>query len=229
VYLGPFPTSARARLAKEALEEAFAIRRCTRAMSAKTRFAPCALADMGRCLAPCDGRTDPGAYRDLVEALRAALTDPSGLLHALEERMQALAAQDRFEEAALARDRLRAVAEALWRRRVETWLTAGALRVRAPTGSLLALRHGALTTTLDAAPPPPLAPPCPRERADELAAVRSWICRHIPRVEACDFAPAEPVAGGRELARVLRAIRDAERTDREGSAHGRASRRSPPG
>jgi DNA polymerase-3 subunit epsilon len=228
-YLGPFPTSARARLAKEALEEAFAIRRCTRAMGTATRFAPCALADMGRCLAPCDGRTEPEAYHGLVGALTAALADPAALLRTLEDRMRALAAQDRFEEAALARDRLRAIAEALWRRRVETWLTAGALRVRAPTGSLLALRRGALTTALDAAPPPGLDPPCPRERADELAAVRSWICRHTPRVEACDVAPSEPVAGGRELARVLRAIRDAERTDRDGAARARPGRRGSPG
>ncbi len=63
VYLGPFPNQARARLAKEAIEEVFPIRRCTRTMGIRTRFAPCALADMGRCLAPCDGRTDPPSVR----------------------------------------------------------------------------------------------------------------------------------------------------------------------
>src|SRR3990170_9042345 len=47
------------RLKKEALEDAFPIRRCTRVMRPGTRFAPCALADMGRCPAPCDGRIDP--------------------------------------------------------------------------------------------------------------------------------------------------------------------------
>ncbi|MGZ4150021.1 MAG: DEDD exonuclease domain-containing protein [Actinomycetota bacterium] len=216
-YLGPFPNSARARLAKEAFEEAFPIRRCTRAMGAKTRFAPCALADMGRCVAPCDGRTTDAAYRDVVGALLAAFTDPSALLRTLEERMKALAAKDRFEEAALARDRLRAVAEALWRHRVEAWLTAGTLHVRAPTGSLLTLRRGALTTALDASTPPALAPPCPRERADELAAVRSWVCRHTPRVEGCDVAPSEPIAGGGDLARILRSIREAERAERDRS------------
>ena len=58
-YLGPFANSARAKLAKEALEETVPIRRCTTSMGASTRFAPCALADMGRCLAPCDGRKCP--------------------------------------------------------------------------------------------------------------------------------------------------------------------------
>src|SRR5262249_8540401 len=56
VFLGPFPSSSQAHLCKEALEEAFAVRRCTKAMGKTTRFAPCALADMGRCAAPCDGR-----------------------------------------------------------------------------------------------------------------------------------------------------------------------------
>src|SRR5205823_7202690 len=42
VYLGPFGSSLRARLAKEALEEVVPVRRCTAAMRASTRFAPCA-------------------------------------------------------------------------------------------------------------------------------------------------------------------------------------------
>ncbi|MFM7718019.1 MAG: DEDD exonuclease domain-containing protein [Actinomycetota bacterium] len=79
-FLGPFTSASRAHLAKEALEEAFPVRRCTRAMGASTRFAPCALAGIGRCPAPCDGRIDPDGYADLVGALRAAIAAPSGLL-----------------------------------------------------------------------------------------------------------------------------------------------------
>ncbi len=55
-FLGPFPNAATARLAQEALEDAFPIRRCTRRMAAGTRFSACALAGLGRCLAPCQGR-----------------------------------------------------------------------------------------------------------------------------------------------------------------------------
>lgn len=43
-FLGPFPSAQRARLAKDALEDVFPIRRCTKAMRASTRFAPCVLA-----------------------------------------------------------------------------------------------------------------------------------------------------------------------------------------
>ena len=111
-YLGPFGSSSTARLAKEALEEVMPIRRCTTAMRAGTRFAPCALADMGRCVAPCDGRVDPERYGELVRRLVSSLTSPGGLLGALERRMAHLAKQERYEEAGLVRDRLRALVDA---------------------------------------------------------------------------------------------------------------------
>jgi DNA polymerase III subunit epsilon len=208
-YLGPFGSSSAARLAKEALEEVLPIRRCTKAMGARTRFAPCALADMGRCVAPCDGRVDPERYGELVRRLVSSLTSPGGLLGALERRMAHLAGQERFEEAGLVRERLRALADALARGRTDAWLVgAGALVVRdgaAPTPAIR-LVGGALVRG-DVAEP--LAVPCPRERADELAAVRAWIRANHPRVEACGRALAEPVDGGAALARIQARVRAA--------------------
>ena len=99
-FVGPFPSSQRARLAKDALEDVFPIRRCTTAMRATTRFAPCVLAEMGRCDAPCDGGTDPERYGELIRALLSSLSASGGLLEALEERMHNFAAAERFEEAA---------------------------------------------------------------------------------------------------------------------------------
>ena len=134
-YLGPFGSSSTARLAKEALEEVMPIRRCTTAMRARTRFAPCALADMGRCVAPCDGRVDPERYGELVRRLVSSLTSPGGLLGALERRMAHLAEQERYEEAGLVRDRLRALADALARGRTDAWLIgAGLARGAGPRG-----------------------------------------------------------------------------------------------
>ena len=212
VYLGPFPTSIRARLVKEALEDCVPIRRCTKAMRAKTRFAACALADMGRCLAPCDGRTDPERYGELVRSLVSSLsTCPDGLLATLETRMSALARQERFEEAASVRDRLRALADALWRARQDAWLVgAGTLVVHLPGGERMRFDHGALTRAGGAPSADPLGLPCPRERADELAAVRSWLARHPVRVGAADVAPSEPVAGGAAIARIRAQMRDAD-------------------
>ena len=210
-YLGPFGSSARAREAKDAIEDAFRIRRCTTSMGVRTRFAPCALADMGRCLAPCDGRTTSERYGELVGSLVASLTAPADLLAKLEGRMHDLAARERFEEAALARDRLRSLAESLWRLRVDRWLTAGRLTLRGPRGERLELIEGALAGS-DEPPPEPIGSPAPRERADELAAIRSWVGRHPTRVERCEVAPSEPVDGGAALARILAAIRESGRT-----------------
>jgi DNA polymerase III subunit epsilon len=207
-YLGPFGGSARARLAKEALEEVLPIRRCTAAMGARTRFAPCVLADIGRCAAPCDGRVDPERYGELVRTLLSSLQRPGGLLAALETRMSSLAHQERFEEAGLVRDRLRALAEALRRARQDAWLVrAGVMVLATPRDARVRLR-GACLAGDDALGP--IALPCPPERADELSAVRSWIAAQRDlRVEHVDVPPAEHVDGGREIARVLGSTRRA--------------------
>jgi len=209
-FLGPFPSSHLARLAKEALEDVFPIRRCTKAMRASTRFAPCALAEMHRCLAPCDGRVGPERYEELVRSLISSLSTPDGLLGTLEARMRDLAGQERFEEAVLARDRLRALAEALARARIDGWLLGtGELVLRDADGHRLVLRRGGL---IRSAADQPLGAPCPRDRADELAALRAWVVRNEVRVETADESFSEPVAGGVELHRLLRTLRARDRS-----------------
>ena len=208
-FLGPFPSSQAARSAKDALEDVVPIRRCTTRMRASTRFAPCVLAEMGRCAAPCDGRIDPERYGELVRSLRSSLSRPDGLLGALEERMRELAGQERFEEAATARDRLRALAEALVRARTDEWLLAGRIALCDAEGRAMRLDRGTLVR--DAADEP-LGRPCPRERADELGAVRSWLARNPLRLEATDVPLAEPVDGGARLHGLLAKLRARERT-----------------
>jgi len=219
-FLGPFPSSLQANQAKEALEDAFPIRRCTRAMRAGTRFPPCALADMGRCTAPCDGRIDPERYGELVRSLLSSLSSPGGLLAALENRMNELARVERFEEAAMARDRLRALAEGLARARADGWLLgAGQMVLRDAEGNRLRLSGGALIRGDGAEPMPN---PCPRDRADELSAVRAWLARNPVRIDEVERPPAEPVDGGAALHALLTRLRAADRREqaRTGSTDG---------
>jgi hypothetical protein len=127
--------------------------------------------------------------------------------------MDRLARAERFEEAAGARDRLRTLAAALRRARQDDWLVgAGRLEVEAAGGRRLTLVGGALARAGRPADPIPL--PCPRERADELSAVRSWLARNPVRLVACDRPLAEPVDGGARLERILRWSRDPERDGR---------------
>jgi len=130
--------------------------------------------------------------------------------------MCALAEQERFEEAALARDRLRALAEALERARRDRWLLApGELQLRDGSGAPIRMRDGALVRSGDEEPVP--SPP-PRDRADEVAAVRAFVARHPIRLEHADVPPAEPVDGGAEIHRLLARLRARER---DGGPRGR--------
>ncbi|MFL5800049.1 MAG: DEDD exonuclease domain-containing protein [Actinomycetota bacterium] len=208
VYLGPFHGRGAARAAKDALEDVVPIRRCTRSMGRTTRFSPCALAGMGRCVAPCIGRVTSERYEELVRGLIRSLSSPGGLLEALEARMTRLAAQERFEGAARARDRLHALAEAIARGRQDRWLIgSGRLRLRSGGGADVLLAGGSL-----AAEPwedGVRTFPCPPDRADELAAVRGQLARHPPAIVHADRPLAEPVDGGRALAGLLARLRSA--------------------
>jgi DNA polymerase III subunit epsilon len=194
-YLGPFRSAQSARLAKEALEAIVPIRRCTRSMGRTTRFAPCALADLGRCVAPCDGRVTPERYEGLVRSLQHALSSPGGLLAALEERMGRLSKQERFEEAVEVRDRLAALVPALLRARQERWLVdAGGLEVEVD-GRRLRFRRGALVRRGDEKG---FSLPTPLDAVDEVRVAVSSL--RTVRVLQADRAPAEPLDGGAELA-----------------------------
>ncbi len=106
-YLGPFSSRRTAERAMAALHEAFPIRQCSQRMPKRPHGTPCVLAEMNRCLAPCDGRIDMADYGVFVTALRESLTsDPSKVVHALTNRIELLAAVERFEDAAVHRDRL---------------------------------------------------------------------------------------------------------------------------
>jgi DNA polymerase-3 subunit epsilon len=208
-YLGPFHSAARAQLAREALEEVFPIRRCSRSMGRRTRFPPCALADLGRCAAPCDGRVGPERYEELVRSLQHALSSPGGLLGALEARIGRLARAERFEEAASVRDRVRALVDALVRARAERWLVeAGRLVVQAGDRRV-AFQGGALERRGNEAGYPL---PVPLEAADEIRAASGWLARERAPVVHADRAPAEVLEGGAALhalrARLAAADRD---------------------
>jgi DNA polymerase-3 subunit epsilon len=205
-YLGPFRSSRAARQAKDALEEAFPIRRCTRSMGRATRFAPCALADLGRCVAPCDGRVTPERYEGLVRSLQHALSSPGGLLAALEGRMGRLGDQERFEEAADLRDRLSALVAALARARQERWLVAAEHLEVEVDGRRVRFRRGALVRRGDE---PGFSSPLSLEAVDEVGAVLS--CLQGARVIRAEPAPAEPVDGGAALADLRRRLEGSRR------------------
>jgi DNA polymerase-3 subunit epsilon len=108
-YLGPFGSGRAADDARTAMHEALPLRQCTERISARVRRAACALAELGRCGAPCEGRESEDAYsRHVAEARQAMEHDAAAVFSAMEARMRRLSAEQRYEEAALDRDRLAA-------------------------------------------------------------------------------------------------------------------------
>jgi len=108
-YLGPFASRKTAEKCLAALHETFPVRQCSERLAREPSRSPCVLAEMGRCLSPCDGSTDETTYAAVVRQLRdTLLRRPDQVVDAINERMVALAARERFEEAGVHRDRLAA-------------------------------------------------------------------------------------------------------------------------
>ncbi len=106
-YAGPFTARVSAERAMAALHETFGIRQCTGRLPRQATRTACALAEMGRCLSPCDGAADPATYADEVARVREVLVArPEAVRARLAATMAALAGQERFEEAGAHRDRL---------------------------------------------------------------------------------------------------------------------------
>jgi len=108
-YFGPFAGAGQVRKTLNALQKLFLLRSCTDGFFA-TRDRPCLLYQIRRCSAPCVGRIDAAGYAELVDDARDFLQGKSTQVQAkLGEAMQAAAEQLDFEQAAVLRDRLKAL------------------------------------------------------------------------------------------------------------------------
>ncbi len=106
MHLGPVRSMEQATLVIDAITTAIGLRTCTPKLSIKKATSSCALADMGRCTAPCELRITPEDYGQLVAILESAASGHSLIEEALERRINECAINERYEEAALLRDRL---------------------------------------------------------------------------------------------------------------------------
>ena len=228
-FLGPLRSRAAAEMVSEAIHEAVPIRRCTPRIGQSTRFAPCALAALGRCLSPCDASVTPDGYASAVRVVAEAFAgDPSGIVAVLSARMLRLSGQGRFEEAAATRDRLRALVGAvrtdrLGRSTAAAGLVVAARRAKDGRFEVAVLRSGAFVASamatsadLHAAGRRLLerAQQIPLRAAgwEETDVVARWLESANVHVLHCDGELAAPAAGGavveatfRRLSRVHRA------------------------
>lgn len=108
-YFGPFASAGSVTRTLNALQKLFLLRSCTDSFFAN-RDRPCLLHQIKRCSAPCVDRIDADAYGELVDDAKAFLTGKSTQVQKkLAEAMSAAADAMDFEQAAVYRDRLRAL------------------------------------------------------------------------------------------------------------------------
>ncbi|MFB4315648.1 DEDD exonuclease domain-containing protein [Actinomadura sp. 21ATH] len=116
-YLGPLTSQRQAEEARAALHEAVPLRQCTQRLTPRLiergKARGCALSELGRCGAPCEGRESAEAYGLHVSSARSVLAgDVRPVVAAAQVRIDRLAAEQRYEEAAVQRDRLAAFVRA---------------------------------------------------------------------------------------------------------------------
>jgi DNA polymerase-3 subunit epsilon len=106
-YLGPFGSRRMAEQAVSAVYEALPLRQCGGRLPLTPRGSACALAEMGRCGAPCTGAESQAAYAVHAAAFREAVAgDMRALVEPLQRRIMVLSDRRRYEDAAVLRDRL---------------------------------------------------------------------------------------------------------------------------
>ena len=119
LYFGPYSNAKRVRSTLEVLAKVFMFRSCTGAEPGRRSGNPCLDYYIKRCEAPCVGYVTREEYRESIDGVIDFLSGRfANIERDLERRMLEAAAEERFEQATLERNRLQAVRSLLERRRV---------------------------------------------------------------------------------------------------------------
>jgi DNA polymerase-3 subunit epsilon len=214
-HLGPLSSRATARHVVDALESVLPLRRCTTRIGKNFRPAesatPCGPAQIGVAHCPCAGEADPVSYRHAVDAaVRAMRGDADAITSRLVDRMIGLAAAQRYEEAALVRDRARALLAAVRRQRLTdairsvgecvvehdgtTWVVDGGRLVGLPDGS--GVSRGGIALPIGPPAEPPVSGPLGHDAVDEALLLAKFFDRHAARlvVHRCSGSWTFPVS-----------------------------------
>jgi DNA polymerase-3 subunit epsilon len=229
-YLGPFGSRRAAELAAAGVYDALPLRQCTHKLSVRRPTPACALAELGRCPAPCEHRITPQEYAQrAAEPFRAATrADAGGVVDRLLERIEVLAGRQRYEDAATVRFRLTAFLRAAVRMQRLAAFTALAELVAArpavaggwelsivrrgrlaaagvsPPGAHPRITIEALLATAETVLPGP--GPAPAASAEESERILAWLERAETRLVRVDTGWASPARGaGRWRALLARA------------------------
>ena len=155
LYFGPYTSAKRVRATLDVLQRAFFVRSCTGPVPGRRSGSPCLDYYIKRCQAPCVGYVSKEEYRRNIDAVAELLAGRHRRLETeIEARMRAAAARREFEQAALERNRLRAIRSLLSERAhaLSSQLTLDAVAIASEgtdcNAQVLAVRDGRLTDRL---------------------------------------------------------------------------------
>jgi excinuclease ABC subunit C len=110
VYFGPYANAKKVRETLDVLNRVFQYRPCEGPKPGRHSGIPCLDYHIDRCLAPCVGYVSKDDYRRIIDGVIEFLSgETRPILRELERKMKDAAAEQRFEDAARYRNRLRSV------------------------------------------------------------------------------------------------------------------------
>src|SRR5436189_1681147 len=119
-YFGPFPHAYAVRESIQLLQRVFRLRTCEDTVF-ENRSRPCLLYQIHRCTAPCTGKIAPEVYaEDVANAVLFLEGREDDVIRGLTEKMQRAAEEHHYEQAAIYRDQIRALARVQARQYVES-------------------------------------------------------------------------------------------------------------
>ena len=109
-YFGPYANAKKVRETLDVLNRVFQFRPCEGPKPGRHSGIPCLDYHIERCRAPCVGYVSKEEYRAIIDGVVEFLSGESApILGELEDRMRGAAREERFEEAARYRNRLKSV------------------------------------------------------------------------------------------------------------------------
>ncbi len=119
-YFGPYPHSNAVRESIQLLQRIFRLRTCENSVF-ENRSRPCLLHQIERCSAPCTGEISPELYAEDVQNANLLLTGRHAeVARVLTASMHEASAALRFEQAAVLRDKIKAITQVQARQYVES-------------------------------------------------------------------------------------------------------------